>query len=87
VYLEDGEMAEVYRDRFEAKTIEDDEVQKEIQEITVALDEISKGDFDHFMLKEIMEQPSICEKLISEAGYCSKKVHPNWAVCRVMKIV
>ncbi len=57
VYLEDGEMAEVYRDRFEAKTIEDEEIQKEIQEVTLALDEISKGDYDHFMLKEIMEQP------------------------------
>ncbi|MBU1098709.1 MAG: glutamine--fructose-6-phosphate transaminase (isomerizing) [Ignavibacteriae bacterium HGW-Ignavibacteriae-2] len=57
VYLEDGEIAVVYKDRFEAKTIEDEQIKKEIHEVTVALEEISKGEFPHFMLKEIMEQP------------------------------
>lgn len=58
VYLEDGEMAVVYKDRFEAKTIEDVDIQKEIEEVHMDIDEISKGDFDHYMLKEIMEQPN-----------------------------
>lgn len=57
VYLEDGEVVEVYKDRFIAKDIEDQEIEKEIQEITLQLDEISKGGYAHFMLKEIMEQP------------------------------
>jgi glucosamine--fructose-6-phosphate aminotransferase (isomerizing) len=58
VYLEDGEMAVVYKDRFEAKTIEDEELQKVIQEVHMDIEEISKGDYQHFMLKEIMEQPN-----------------------------
>lgn len=57
VYLEDGEVAEITPNSFTAKTIYDTEIQKEIHEITMTLDEIDKGGFPHFMLKEIMEQP------------------------------
>ncbi len=57
VYLEDGEIVEVYRDKFQTKTIHDEEISKEIHEISLSLDEIDKGGYAHFMLKEIMEQP------------------------------
>lgn len=57
VYLEDGEIAEVYKDRFVTRTIHDEEIKKEIHEINLSLDEIDKNSYDHFMLKEIMEQP------------------------------
>lgn len=64
VYLEDGELVEVYKDRFSAKTIEDDEIEKEVHEITMTLDEIDKGGYQHFMLKEIMEQPeTVCNSM------------------------
>ncbi|RPI65065.1 MAG: glutamine--fructose-6-phosphate transaminase (isomerizing), partial [Ignavibacteriales bacterium] len=56
IYLEDGELVEVYKDRFIAKTISDDEIQKEVHEISMTLEEIDKGGYQHFMLKEIMEQ-------------------------------
>lgn len=57
VYLDDGEIAEVYQDRFDAKTIADVAIEKEVQEVTMELEEISKSGYPHFMLKEIMEQP------------------------------
>ncbi|WP_290661140.1 glutamine--fructose-6-phosphate transaminase (isomerizing) [Ignavibacterium sp.] len=57
VYLEDGEVAVITKDDFNAKTIYDDEIRKEVHEITMSLEEIDKGGFPHFMLKEIMEQP------------------------------
>lgn len=64
VYLEDGEVVEVCRDRFTAKTILDKEIEKEIHEITMSLEEINKGGYPHFMLKEIMEQPaSVCNSM------------------------
>jgi len=56
VYLEDGEVAEIYKDRFHAKTISDENIIKEIHEVDLSIDEISKGGFSHYMLKEIMEQ-------------------------------
>src|SRR4030066_113250 len=57
IYLEDGELVEVYKDKFIVKTITDNEIEKEIHEISMTLDEIDKGGYSHFMLKEIMEQP------------------------------
>jgi len=56
VYLEDGEVAEIYKDHFHAKTISDENIIKEIHEVDLSIDEISKGGFSHYMLKEIMEQ-------------------------------
>ncbi len=57
VYLLDGEMVTVTRDRFEIKTIDDEVIQHELEEITFDLEQIEKGGFEHFMLKEINEQP------------------------------
>ncbi len=57
VYLEDNEIAEVTSEHFTAKTIFDEDIEKEIQKVEMNLEEISKGGYPHFMLKEIMEQP------------------------------
>ncbi|MGE5806341.1 MAG: class II glutamine amidotransferase [Ignavibacteria bacterium] len=51
IYLEDGELAEVYKDKLITKTIHDDEVEKEIHEISMSLEEIDKDGYAHFMLK------------------------------------
>jgi glutamine---fructose-6-phosphate transaminase (isomerizing) len=64
VYLEDGEIVEIYKDRIHARTITDTEIQKEVHEISMSLEEIDKGGYAHFMLKEIMEQPeSVCNSM------------------------
>jgi glucosamine--fructose-6-phosphate aminotransferase (isomerizing) len=57
VYLEDGEVAEVTRSGFRTMTIDDVTIQKDIQEVTFELSQIERGGYDHFMLKEIHEQP------------------------------
>lgn len=57
VYLEDGEIGILKKDSFTAKNIYDLEIEKKVHEITMTLDEIDKGGYPHFMLKEIMEQP------------------------------
>ena len=57
VYLEDGEIAEITASSFKVRNIEDDDIQKEIIELTMSLDEIDRGGYPTFMLKEIMEQP------------------------------
>ncbi|MEO8230783.1 MAG: glutamine--fructose-6-phosphate transaminase (isomerizing) [Ignavibacteriota bacterium] len=73
IYLEDGEIAVIKKDSFNAKTIHDDEIEKEVHEITMTLEEIDRGGYAHFMLKEIMEQPeslqnSIRGRIIDEEG-------------------
>ena len=57
VYLNDDEVAIVTRDGYVTKTIHDQEVDKEVEELTFSLEQIEKGGFPHFMLKEIHEQP------------------------------
>jgi glucosamine--fructose-6-phosphate aminotransferase (isomerizing) len=57
VYLEDGEVAEITPDGFRTMTIEDVEVEKMVHEVTLELSQIERGGYEHFMLKEINEQP------------------------------
>lgn len=57
VYLGDGEVAILDSEGFRTTDLEDREIDKQIDEIDWELEEIEKGDFPHFMLKEIHEQP------------------------------
>ncbi len=57
VYLEDGEVAEVTAHGFRTMTIDDVETEKIVEEITLELSQIERGGYEHFMLKEINEQP------------------------------
>ncbi|WP_062053929.1 glutamine--fructose-6-phosphate transaminase (isomerizing) [Aquimarina longa] len=60
IYLEDGEMAIVRRSRgVKVRKIKDDsDVEPYLQELQINLEQIEKGGYDHFMLKEIYEQPN-----------------------------
>ena len=57
IYLDDGEMAVLSPDGFHTATIAHERVEKEVHDVDWDLSQIEKGGFDHFMLKEIMEQP------------------------------
>lgn len=61
VYLEDGEMANIRLHKpIKIRKIKDDSlVDPYIQELQMNLEQIEKGGYDHFMLKEIYEQPSV----------------------------
>ncbi len=59
IYLEDGELAIIKKDKgIKVRVIENDkEIDANIQKLKLSLDQIEKGGYDHFMLKEIHEQP------------------------------
>ena len=57
IYLNDGECAVITADGVDTCTIGNESVDKEVQEVTWDLEQIEKSGFDHFMLKEIHEQP------------------------------
>ncbi|MDP1846074.1 MAG: glutamine--fructose-6-phosphate transaminase (isomerizing) [Candidatus Moranbacteria bacterium] len=61
IYLEDGEMAEVTPCGFQVTNLKRKKVEKEISKIDWTLEEAEKKGYDHFMLKEIMEQPEAVE--------------------------
>jgi glucosamine--fructose-6-phosphate aminotransferase (isomerizing) len=58
VYLRDDEIAVLCRDGYTTKTIRDEHIAPEIHELDFELEQIQRGNFPHFMLKEIFEQPA-----------------------------
>lgn len=61
VYLNDGEIVVIRRSGFEVRSIENAVLEKEVHELEWDLEQIEKGGFEHFMLKEIIEQPESIE--------------------------
>ncbi|WP_292009021.1 glutamine--fructose-6-phosphate transaminase (isomerizing) [Chryseobacterium sp.] len=59
IYLEEGHMATISLENgVDIRTIKDNsKIQPEIQELKLSLEQIEKGGYEHFMLKEIFEQP------------------------------
>jgi len=56
-YLDDDEMAILSHQGIVTKTIFNKPIEKKVQKITFELGDIEKGDYTHYMLKEIFEQP------------------------------
>ncbi|EAZ82104.1 glutamine--fructose-6-phosphate transaminase (isomerizing) [Algoriphagus machipongonensis] len=57
VYLDDYEIAVIRNNRLQVKTIENIETSPYINQLELELEAIEKGGYEHFMLKEIYEQP------------------------------
>jgi len=58
VYLEDGEIAEIIPGKdLKLFTVKNKNVTPYIQELEMQLEQLEKSGYDHFMLKEIYEQP------------------------------
>ncbi|MEI8196263.1 MAG: glutamine--fructose-6-phosphate transaminase (isomerizing), partial [Phycisphaerae bacterium] len=64
VYLNDNEMAVIKPNSFKTMTIEDVPVTPEIKEVEFTLEQMELGQYEHFMLKEIFEQPKAIENCL-----------------------
>src|ERR671937_178852 len=74
VCLDDGEMGVLTRNGYEVLDLNARRVRKGVSRIDWDLDQIEKGGFDHFMLKEIFEQPQTIQntmrgRLVAEEGF------------------
>ena len=72
-YLNDNEVVELRPDGMTTRTTSDMLIDKEIEQIAIDLETIEKGGYEHFMLKEIMEQPETIQdsmrgRLLLEEG-------------------
>ncbi len=73
VYLDDGDYAVLTADGYRTYHLRQGPVQRKVHEVTWDLEAIEKGGFDHFMKKEIFEQPRTLEdvtrgRLLEEEG-------------------
>jgi glucosamine--fructose-6-phosphate aminotransferase (isomerizing) len=61
VYLDDGDVAVLTRDGYTVLNQRAQKLERRVSKIDWDLDQIERGGFDHFMLKEIFEQPATVE--------------------------
>ena len=65
IYLEDGEFAELTPESITVFDCAGHTIQKRVSRITWDIQAAEKGGYDHFMLKEIMEQPRAVKATIA----------------------
>lgn len=76
IYLNDGEVARITKNSIEVKTLNAEPVSAKVEEIETNLSAIQKGGYEHFLLKEIMEQPkSLAETLRGRVNVKDGTVH------------
>jgi glutamine---fructose-6-phosphate transaminase (isomerizing) len=73
VYLDDGDMAVITPDGYTIQRVKGDQVDRDVDHLDWEIGEVERGGYDHFMLKEIMEQPETLRetmrgRLLEEQG-------------------
>src|SRR2546421_7855471 len=58
VYLNDFDLVAVERDKFVIRSIAGETGDRQVSRVEFTAEEIKKGDYEHYMLKEIFEQPN-----------------------------
>ncbi len=84
-FLKDGEIAVLQPDKFEVYTANLEQIQKETEVLSSVRESSDKGDYSHFTLKEIYEQPvtlrhAIASRFIEEYGTATFEdsgIHPE----------
>ncbi|MBT5953405.1 glutamine--fructose-6-phosphate transaminase (isomerizing) [bacterium] len=66
IYMDDNEIGIIKRDSYEIKNMNGVVLSKKIEHITWDSEAVEKSGYDHFMLKEITEQPSVIRTIISK---------------------
>jgi glutamine---fructose-6-phosphate transaminase (isomerizing) len=64
VYLNDYDVATITRDRFDVQNLGTDTAKVQISQLEFGAEAAERGKFEHFMLKEIFEQPSTVENAL-----------------------
>ncbi len=57
IYLDDDDVVVMRRNGYKVLNLKSKDVSREVQDVEFSLEQVIKGGFDHFMLKEIFEQP------------------------------
>ena len=76
LYLDENEIISIKRDSYKVTNIDNNLiVDKKIEYLDINIEQIEKGNFDHFMLKEIFEQPSaILNAIRGRIDYSNNKI-------------
>lgn len=79
VSLEDGDVGDITKDSYTIETIEGERLEREPKVLDIDPNAASKGTYEHYMLKEIDEQPGVMRHIsqtyLDDAG--NTKVNPE----------
>lgn len=88
VYLEDNEIATISEQGYEVKSLDGHNANTSVTEIKWTIEEIEKSGFEHFMLKEIFEQPkTIANALRGRVKDGKIKLSVNFDAKKIDKII
>lgn len=76
VFLQEGDAARLTADGFEIVDKNDQSVERSIKQVETRSDAVQRGDYPHYMLKEIFEQPQAVAETL-EGRISAKAVLPN----------
>ena len=65
IYLEDGDVVDMREGSYTIYDKNHKKVEREITEVEISADDASKEGYDHFLIKEIHEQPRLLREVIS----------------------
>ncbi|MFR8927163.1 glutamine--fructose-6-phosphate transaminase (isomerizing) [Peptoniphilus senegalensis] len=65
IYLEDGDIVDMNENSYTIYDKNHKEVEREISEVKISAADASKEGYDHFLIKEIHEQPRVLREVIS----------------------
>ena len=78
IYLKDNEIVKISSENLKITNLKKEKINPEIKKIELKIEEIEKGGFDSFMLKEIMEQPkSIKRSMLGRINIKTKSLFIN----------
>ncbi len=76
VYLEEGDVVRLDSTGYQIRDRDDREAERPIREADMSADAVQRGDFRHYMLKEIYEQPQVVAETL-EGRISATRVLPN----------
>ncbi len=78
IYLKDNEIVKISSENLKITNLKKEKINPEVKKIELKIEEIEKGGYDSFMLKEIMEQPkSIKRSMLGRINVNKKNLFIN----------
>jgi len=82
IYLHDSEMVVLSAGDMRTLTIDNVPITKQVEQIEWSLEEIARGGFEHFMLKEIFEQPEAIDNCLrGRLNFRDERIQLGGLVC------
>ena len=76
VYLDEGDIVEISRDRFEICDADGNPVERPVRKSELSADAVDRGEYRHYMIKEIHEQPRAVADTL-EGRLSENRILPN----------